>query len=146
MVKHIALVVFLADLMALPSSLSTAAPAQPAPLPVRCLHGPSEQPNHRMRREQALTLAQAINRAESNRLGQPPSIPKRYRPFAQLENLPPAPADFKMQFYTDGPTYTFSLKDTLDQCQYAIFSDQDRGIYQATAERPGVRVVPADIP
>jgi hypothetical protein len=146
MIKQLALVALLTDLMAVPSSFSAAVPVQPAPLPARCLHGPSEQPSHRMRREQALAMAQQINRAESNSLGQLPSIPKRYRPFAQLENVPAAPADFKLQFYTDGPTYTFSLKDTLDACQYAIFSDQDKGIYQATVERVGVRVLPAETP
>src|SRR5260370_10898043 len=39
--------------------------AQPAPLSGRCLHGPSEQPNQRARREQALKMADDINRAES---------------------------------------------------------------------------------
>jgi len=35
-----------------------------AQVPPRCLHGPSEQPNQRTRREQALKLAEEINRAE----------------------------------------------------------------------------------
>jgi len=51
-----------------------------------------------------------------------------------------------VQFYTDGPTYTFSLKDTADPCHYAIFSDQDQGIYEGEAVRTGARVVPAEVP
>jgi len=146
MTKQLALVALLLVLMASASSLRATPPAQTAQFAPRCLHGPTEQPDQRRRREQAVTMAERINRAESSGPGRLPSMPRRYRPFAQLENVPPTPADFKLQFYTDGPTYTFSLKDTLDPCHYAIFSDQDQGIYQATTDRPGVRVVPAEVP
>jgi hypothetical protein len=144
MVKQITLVALLMGLMAPPASLRAGQSARLAQFALRCLHGPSEQRDHRLRREQALTMAERINRAES--VGRLPLQPRRYRPFDQLQNVPPRPADFRLQFYTDGPTYTFSLKDTLDPCHYAIFSDQDKGIYQATTDRPGVRVVPAEIP
>jgi hypothetical protein len=116
-------------------------------LPAPCLHGgSSEQANQRARREQALKMAEQINRAEHMGPARVPSQPRRaYRPFAQLPNMPPTPAGFRLQFYTDGATYTFSLKDTLDRCEFAIFSDQDQGIYQATP-RTGVQIVPAEIP
>ena len=51
-------------LMGVMGSPSTRSFAQPAQVPPRCLHGPSEQPNQRTRREQALKMAEDINRAE----------------------------------------------------------------------------------
>ena len=128
MVKQIALATLLSGLAA------SSAFAQ------QCLHGPSEQPNQRARREQALKMAQQINFAEAvivpPQTGQP-----KYRPFAQLLNVSPTPAGFRLQFYTDSTSYTFTLKDTSDSCHYAIFSDQDKGIYEATP-RMGAQIVP----
>jgi hypothetical protein len=115
-------------------------------VPPRCLHGPDERPAHQARREQALTLAQQIHRAENPG---PTAIPlqrRTFRPFDQLANLPPTPDGFKVQLDTDGATYAFSIKDTLDPCRYAVFSDQELSIYEATARREGVSVRPADIP
>jgi len=108
-----------------------------------CLHGRLEQPNHRARREQAVKVAEQINRSESDGAGQPPGGPRKYRPLDQLQNVQPTPRGFRLQFYTDGSTYAFSLKDTLDSCQYAIFSDQDQAIYEALP-RMGARLVPAE--
>jgi hypothetical protein len=59
---------------------------------------------------------------------QPPS----YRPLRELPNVPATPPGFRVRFYTDGPSYAFSIKDTLDACEYAIFSDQDQGLYEST--------------
>jgi hypothetical protein len=140
MVRLCTLAALLIWLIASPSSSGAAQPAQLRP---RCLHGSAEQPSQRARREQALRMARQINQAEDAGSAQPPSQPRNYRPFNQLPNMPPAPDGFRLQFYTDGPTYTFSLKDTVDACQYAIFSDQDRGIYEATPQT-GVRIVPVD--
>ena len=66
---------------------------------------------------------------------------RRYREPSELA-LPPAPAGFSLQFHVNADRYTFSLKDTLDPCRYAIFSDQDRDIYEAIPMRGGM-VVPA---
>jgi hypothetical protein len=142
MVKHIVLAaVFLGVTGPLPAPSFAQGRAQ---LPAACLHGPSEQANQRARREQALKMAEQINQAEHGGPALLPSQPRReYRPFAQLPNMPPTPAGFRLQFHTDGATYTFSLKDTLDRCEFAIFSDQDQGLYQATP-RTGARLVPAD--
>jgi hypothetical protein len=71
---------------------------------------------------------------------------RTFRPFDQLDNLAPTPDGFKVQLTTDGATYAFSIKDTLDPCRYAVFSDQELSIYEATARREGVSVRPADIP
>jgi hypothetical protein len=143
MVKRIVLVALLVGLMA---SLPSLRAAQPAPLSPRCLHGSLEQSAHELRRQQALRLARQINLAEDPGVGSIPPQPRRFRPLDQLPNLPAAPADFRLQFYTDGSTYTFSLKDTADPCRYAIFSDQDKALYEAIAARSGVRVVPAEVP
>ena len=117
--------------------------AQEPPL-VRCLHGQYEAPAQRARREQALSMGRRINLAEAAfrpkpNFRQQPS----FRPFRELANLPPTPAGFKLQFFTDGPSYAFSIKDTLDPCEYAIFSDQDQGIYQGTPTK-NVGVLPLD--
>jgi hypothetical protein len=104
-----------------------------------CLHGSSELPAQRTRREQSLRLARALNREESRFAIM--STP-RYRPLNELPNLPPTPSGFAVRLYTDGPRYTFSLKDTLDACRYAIFSDQDQSIYEGTPSNTGAVVLP----
>jgi hypothetical protein len=142
MMKQIALAALSLGVMASPPAPSFAQGS--AQLLAPCLHGPSEQPDQQTRREQALKMAQQINRAEHGGPALlPPQTRREYRPFAQLPNLPSTPSGFRMQFYTDGATYAFSLKDTLDRCKFAIFSDQDEGIYQATP-RSGVQVVPVE--
>lgn len=108
-----------------------------------CLHGPLEASGDRARREQAVELAHAINRAEAAvfRPGQRGS----FVPFEQLNGLPPTPEGFKVQFHLDASTYTFSLRDTLDPCRFAIFSDQTAYVYAANPSAPkgGVMLLPA---
>jgi hypothetical protein len=111
---------------------------------LRCLHDGSEQPQQRQRRMQAIELAEAIYSAERRGVvPRPRSRPDVYRPLDQLANLPPTPAGFRLQFHTDGMSYIVSLKDTLDGCQYAIFSDQDGYIYEGSP-RIDVRTIPVD--
>ena len=139
MVKQIALAVVVIGASV---SFPARSGAQPVAPVGRCLHGPNEQASQRTRREQALKLAQQINLAEHSGATLLPAQPKReYRPFAELSNLPATPPGFKLRFYTDVESYTFSLKDTLDACEYAIFSDQDKGIYDGTPQS-GVRALP----
>src|ERR1700729_2605894 len=108
MVKQIAHATLLFGVMESPPAPSFAQGS--AQLPAPCLHGPSEQSNQRARREQAFRMAQQINRAEHGAPALLPSQPRReYRPFAQLPNISPIPAGFRLQFHTDGATYTFSL-------------------------------------
>jgi hypothetical protein len=106
-----------------------------------CLHGPAETLAHQSRREQALKVAHAINLQQV--FTAPPRQNRRYRPLEELGNIPPTPAGFALTFHTDGATYFFSLKDTLDPCHYAVFSDQDKRVYEATPMRRAV-VVPAN--
>jgi hypothetical protein len=114
----------------------------PAAFAQECLHGRSETSSDRSRREQALRMAHQINLAQVIIVGPGPLANRRYRPLEELGNIPPTPRGFQVQFHTDGETYTFALKDTLDPCHYAIFSDQDKRIYEAIPTTRPV-VVPA---
>jgi hypothetical protein len=58
----------------------------------------------------------------------------------ELLNVPPAPRGFAVNLLTDGTTYSFTIKDMDDPCRYAIFSDQDRWVYEATPSRSAVTV------
>ena|SRR2546426_10508298 len=138
MSKQLLLLALLAILVATPPSLRATQSAQPL-----CLHGSSEQQNNRARREQALSIAEQINRSETAAAGF--SRNPTYRPLERFGGVPVAPAGFRLQFYTDGASYAFSLKDTLDPCRYTIFSDQDQAIYQAVTE-PMAKVTPAVVP
>jgi hypothetical protein len=77
-----------------------------------------------------------VKLAEQITLAQWKSIPdadgRQFRPLEQLENIPPAPPGFEVKVITDGRAYAFSVKDTRDPCRYAIFSDEDRWIYETT--------------
>jgi len=142
MVKRFTLFSLMASLGVLPASLGAARPQ----VPPACLHGPSEAPANKTRREQALALAQQINRAEHSEPAVAPVPGRTYRPLEQLPNVPPTPAGFTLQFFTDSVTYAFSLLDSRDPCHYAIFSNQNRWVYEATPRAGGARVVPAEIP
>jgi hypothetical protein len=142
MVKRFTWFSLMALLGVLPASFVAARP-QVAPA---CLHGPSEAPANKTRREQALALAEQINRAEDPGPAVSPPPGRTYRPLEQLR-VPTTPVGFKLQFYTDGSTYAFSLLDTRDPCHYAIFSSQNRLIYEATPKAAwSVHVLPTEIP
>ena len=53
------------------------------------------------------------------------------RSYLQLGDLPvgSAPTETTVQLSTDGETYAFSIKDNLDACHGAVFSDQAGVIY-----------------
>ena len=107
-----------------------------------CLHGANEAPAQKVRRDAAIQLATRINLAQAMSLG--PGARSRYRPLAELMNIPPTPNGFELQFHTDGNTYSFSIKDRMDPCRYAVFSDQDKMLYEAIVRRDGPVVVPLD--
>ena len=128
-------------LKSIPIALSLCASAAPAAtqnLVPSCLHGSDETAANRARRQQAVQYAAKVNAAESR------SAPRvqRYRPLEEVPNLPSLPAGFDIQFHTDGLTYTFSLKDTRDACHYAIFSDQDKLLYEAIPSKGEPTIVP----
>ena len=94
-----------------------------------CRHTDNAIQADRDRAVQAVALAKAINAAESEimkRVGQ-------YAPFSSLSALPAAPDGFKVYLYANRTGYLFSLKDTLDPCRFAVFSDVAGLIYQQSA-------------
>ena len=109
-----------------------------------CLHGSNETGDQAARRDKAIKVAQAINSAQLVAVPRPriqsPNAPKYRRP-EELTNITPLPRGFDLQFNTDGESYNFAIKDTLDPCHFAIFSDQDKFVYTGTPIS-GVRVVP----
>jgi hypothetical protein len=92
-----------------------------------CLHGPQETADQRDRRMAALQFARQLNTFEAAGKKQA----QRYYAIEDLPGLPPLPEGFKAAMATDGASYTFSIKDTLDTCHFAFFSDQDGVIYTA---------------
>jgi hypothetical protein len=128
MVKHAS--AFLASLVV--ASLGYAAmPKQLRSLSAvaSCRHTENANQADRDRAQQAVTFAKAINAAEAEsrkRTGD-------YRSVASLSNLSPVPTGFKVNLYADRTGYMFSLKDTLDPCHFAVFSDTAGLIYQQSA-------------
>lgn len=108
-----------------------------------CLHGSTEAPAQKARRDAAIQFATRINVAQGIILGPGPQN-RRYRPFQELTNLPPTPEGFELQFHTDGSSYSFSIKDRLDPCRYVVFSDQDKYLYEAVARTGPAVLVPLD--
>jgi hypothetical protein len=106
------------------------APQQKAQNP-NCLHGASEAPAQAARRDAALDLARKIISTEkaANNQGH------TYYVLSDLPGLASEVGGFKVQLSTDGLSYTFSVKDTLDACRFAYFSDQDGVIYAASPVR-----------
>lgn len=98
-----------------------------------CLHElASETAPEKARRTLALQLARAINTAEarysSSNAGK----------YGQLEQLPVSaaiPGGFVPALSTDGDSYAFSVKDKVDPCAFAYFSDQDGRIFQGEGIR-----------
>jgi hypothetical protein len=139
-----------AGLLAVALSSSPRPVAQTFGLNQRCLHGQDELAVNRARREQAVRVARQINRAESAGSFGGPSQPRRYVPLDDSRLAPfsiqSPPEGFKLRFYTDTESYAFSVKDTLDRCGFAVFSDQDGRIYEAVPKAPNARVLPAEIP
>jgi len=108
-------------------------------LPRACLHSDLESNADRTRRMQAIDYVTKVNIAESARL---PALPRTYRPLEELGNIPPVPAGFAVQFHNDDRSYTVSLKDTRDACHYAVFSDQDRLVYEGVPRSDPGGIVP----
>jgi hypothetical protein len=96
-----------------------------------CLHGPSETADQRARRVAALEFARQVNTFEAAGKRQAQS----YYAIGDLPGLPPMPEGFVARLSTDGASYAFSVKDTLDACHFAFFSDQDGVVYTATPIR-----------
>jgi hypothetical protein len=88
-----------------------------------CLHGSSSTSDQLARRQGALYLTRLINGLEHESLSG-----GAYQPLAQLA-ITAIPAGFAVHLTSDGQSYAFSVKDTLDPCHFGFFSDQDGMIY-----------------
>jgi len=122
--KHVIVAVALAGAVSYGIAAEQAAPQN-------CLHGTSESPEQAARKRAALQLARQINttEAQANTQGH------TYYAVSDLPGLASEVNGFKVQLSTDGGTYTFSVKDTLDACRFAYFSDQEGVIYSGLPVR-----------
>ena len=116
---------------ALVGGIALSVAAQQSPPPQNCLHGPSETADQAARRRAALQMARQVNttEAQANQQGH------TYYALSDLPGLASEIDGFKVQLSTDGGTYTFSIKDTLDPCRFAYFSDQEGVIYSGMPAR-----------
>ena len=94
-------------------------------IPVSCRH---DRPSavDKSRRAGAVVLAKAINAAQMASLRRA----RKYETAVNLPNLPPLPTDFRLDLYVSDAGYIFSIKDTLDPCSFAVFSDASGLLYQ----------------
>jgi hypothetical protein len=90
-----------------------------------CLHGQNEAPDQLARRQQALRLTRHINTLQAAAHGRT----RAYQAIATLPVVEPVPQQFVLNLASDGASYAFSVKDTLDPCRFGYFSDQDGLIY-----------------
>ena len=108
------------------AAVTMAIHAQIVPTSVRCLHqgGPERQAD-RVRREQAIALMKAINRAQGQALQQT----RNFKPLSELSGLPGTPDGFRLRIYVNDAGYVASLKDSRDPCYFGIFSDESAFVY-----------------
>jgi len=83
-------------------------------------------PSDAQRRQAAVRFVREVNTAQARFQAQN----KRYGQIADLATQA-EPAGFRAQLTTDGATYSFSVKDTVDACHFALFSDEQGVIYTA---------------
>jgi hypothetical protein len=86
----------------------------------------------RVRRDAAVTYLVAVNRAQMQRQKQG----GKYAPLNELTDVPGAPVGFVPKLLIDRWSYIVSLKDYLDVCGVALFSDERGVIYEAHSVRP----------
>lgn len=94
-----------------------------------CLHQNNAQAFDRARRAAALELARAINKAQAEMIQRTGS----YQPFERLGTLPAVPRGFDVTLFSDRSAYLFALRDRLDPCRFAVFSDERGLLYQESA-------------
>lgn len=90
-----------------------------------CLHGDDETPGERQRRVQALTFVRGVNTAQARAH----ATGKSYRRLPDLGDVPPIPAGFAAHLAVEADVHAVAVKDTLDPCGFAYFSDQNGLIY-----------------
>jgi hypothetical protein len=83
-------------------------------------------PADAQRRQAAVRFARVVNGEEARFHTQN----QRYGQISDL-GVDAAPDGFRAQLSSDGSSYTFSIKDTVDACHFALFSDQQGVIFAA---------------
>ena len=113
------------------TSLQGVAPLtrQIPPTLASCRHDAHATEADRNRRMQALALAKAINTAQADVV----RLTRQYQPLGSLGSLPAVPHGFAVKLFADRDDYVFAVKDTLDPCRYAIFSDSAGLLYEKSA-------------
>jgi len=83
-------------------------------------------PADTQRRQAAVRFARMVNTAEA-------SFQRQNKRYGQIPDLAVGaePEEFHAQLTTDGTAYMFSVKDAVDACHFALFSDQHGVIYAA---------------
>jgi hypothetical protein len=81
-------------------------------------------PADAQRRQSAVRFARAVNTAEASFHTQN----QRYGQIGDL-GIDPEPDGFQAQLSSNGSGYNFSVKDTVDACHFALFSDQQGVIF-----------------
>ena len=87
-------------------------------------------PADAQRRQAAVQFARVVNTAEASFQAQN----KRYGQISDLA-VGAEPEGFRADLTTDGRTYALSVKDTVDGCHFAVFSDHQGVIYAAQPVR-----------
>jgi hypothetical protein len=86
----------------------------------------SRCPGDAQRAQTAVRFAREVNTAQARFQAQN----KRYGQLADLA-VGAEPDGFRAQLTSDGTSYGLSVKDTVDACRFALFSDQQGMIYTA---------------
>ena len=116
-------------LLGMASMGRAAMPGRQFPSAISCLHHQGATQENRARRAQALTLAKAVHAAEAELVRRT----RQYQPLESLGNLPALPSGFQLNLYADRSGYIFSIKDTVDPCRFAVFSDHGGLLYEKSA-------------
>jgi hypothetical protein len=108
------------------ASIAWTVPAKQLSYAPTCRHDRRATQEDRARRAQVMVLAKAINAVQARQVRQT----QQYQPLSRLGDLPPVPAGFELTLYADASGYIFSVKDRLDPCRFAVFSDQVGLVYE----------------
>jgi len=123
MTRHICAVGVAIAVVAVPIDLASVQAQQ-----ANCLHGADETPDQAARRKLALATVRQINSHQTVLFVKT----KTYPPLSAFTGVPvQPPPGFSLQLSVDGMSYAVSVKDTLDPCSFAYFSDQEQVIYTA---------------
>jgi hypothetical protein len=90
-----------------------------------CLHGDNEAPGELQRRRDAVAFMRGVNNAEARAY----RTENSFKRLPDLGDVPPIPAGFAAHLAVEREVYAVAVKDTLDPCGFAYFSDQNGLIY-----------------